>query len=113
MKGPQTLAAVFMSAVICFLSMPSACGQSGTENPATRQETKWTAEDMIAAESAEQFVISPDGQWVVWVKSVPDSDKDEVVSNLYLSSLREKQEIQLTRGPNTDERAQSTKRGSW
>jgi dipeptidyl aminopeptidase/acylaminoacyl peptidase len=71
---------------------------------AARKEAKWTPEDMVAAERAGQFRISPDSQWVVWVKFVPDTDKDEMVSNLYLSSLTEKKETQLTRGPNKDER---------
>jgi dipeptidyl aminopeptidase/acylaminoacyl peptidase len=102
MKGQRILRALLVSASISFLSIPSRAGQSETENPATRQETKWTVEDVIAPEDAEQFRISPDCQWVVWVKHVPDTDKDEMVSNLYLSSLREKKEIQLTRGPNND-----------
>jgi dipeptidyl aminopeptidase/acylaminoacyl peptidase len=57
---------------------------------------------MIASEDAGQFRISPDSRWAVWVKSVPDADKDEMVSNIYLSSLSEKKEVQLTRGPNKD-----------
>lgn len=66
------------------------------------KETEWTVEDVIAPERAEQFRISPDNRWAVWVKDLPDADKDEMVSNLYLSSLTEKKEIQLTRGPNKD-----------
>ncbi|MFB3920994.1 MAG: prolyl oligopeptidase family serine peptidase [Terriglobia bacterium] len=66
------------------------------------KESAWTAEDVIAPESATDFRISPDSRWVVCVKHVPDSDKDEMVSNLFLSSLTEKLEIQLTRGPNKD-----------
>ena len=68
----------------------------------TGKETEWTTEDVIAPERAEQFRISPDSKWVVWVKHLPDADKDEMVSNLVLSSLTEKQEIQLTRGPQKD-----------
>jgi len=103
MKGQQRLAALLVSTCISSLFIPSLCSQSGApaEDPAT--ETKWTVDDMIAPESAAQFQISPDGQWAVWVKSVPDPDKDEMVSNLYLSRLREKREIQLTRGPSTDD----------
>jgi dipeptidyl aminopeptidase/acylaminoacyl peptidase len=78
-------------------SMPPPGGAAGAA-----KDTQWSVEDMIAPERAEQFHISPDSQWVVWVKAFPDADKDEMVSNLYLSSLTEKQEIQLTRGPNRD-----------
>ena len=53
---------------------------------------------MIFTDSASGFRISPDGKWIVWVKGTGDKDKDVRVSNLYLSSLTEKKEIQLTRG---------------
>jgi dipeptidyl aminopeptidase/acylaminoacyl peptidase len=82
---------------------PSNQRETTTPTSATDKETKWTAEDMIAAERAEQFRISPDGKWAVWVKVYPDADKDEMVSNLLLTSLVEKQEIQLTRGSNKDD----------
>jgi dipeptidyl aminopeptidase/acylaminoacyl peptidase len=39
----------------------------------------------------------------VWVKDYPDADKDAMVASLFKSSLTEKQEIQLTRGPNQDD----------
>jgi dipeptidyl aminopeptidase/acylaminoacyl peptidase len=44
------------------------------------------------------YQISPDGRWAVWVKSVADKDKDGRTSNLILSSLTQKREIELTRG---------------
>jgi dipeptidyl aminopeptidase/acylaminoacyl peptidase len=61
----------------------------------------WKAEDIIFQETAAEFRISPDGKWAVWVKNTGDKEKDERVSNLYLSSLTEKKEIELTRGTNT------------
>ncbi|MCJ7503908.1 MAG: hypothetical protein MUP80_12730, partial [Acidobacteriia bacterium] len=91
--------------VILSFGVPPTFGQSVTPPggaAGAAKDTPWSVEDMIAPERAEQFRISPDSQWVVWVKQVPDADKDEMVSNLYLSSLTEKQEIQLTRGPNKD-----------
>jgi dipeptidyl aminopeptidase/acylaminoacyl peptidase len=66
----------------------------------TAVKTPWTVEDMIARETADDFRISPDGKWAVWVKHAPDAAKDEIVSNLFLTSLAEKQEVQLTRGAN-------------
>jgi dipeptidyl aminopeptidase/acylaminoacyl peptidase len=58
----------------------------------------WTADDIVMAEQASGFQISPDNRLVIWVKSVPDKEKDGSVSNLILSSLTEEKEIQLTRG---------------
>jgi dipeptidyl aminopeptidase/acylaminoacyl peptidase len=49
-------------------------------------------------ELAGSFQISPDGRWAVWVKNVADKEKNGRVTNLILSSLTEKREIELTRG---------------
>jgi dipeptidyl aminopeptidase/acylaminoacyl peptidase len=64
----------------------------------------WKAEDVIYAESAGQYRISPDGKWLVWVKSAGDKEKDARYSNLFLSSLAESREIQLTRGVDNNNR---------
>ena len=69
--------------------------------PAAAKNYPWKAEDVIFQETASEFRISLDGKWAVWVKSTGDKEKDERVSNLYLSSLTEKKEIELTRGTNT------------
>jgi dipeptidyl aminopeptidase/acylaminoacyl peptidase len=58
----------------------------------------WTAEDIVFQEYAGQFQISHNTEWVVWVKSVGDQEKDATVSRLFLSSLTDDREIQLTRG---------------
>ena len=62
------------------------------------EEAKWTVDDILLAESAGQFEISPDGTRAVWAKTRMDKKKGTRVSNLFLSSLREEKEIQLTRG---------------
>ena len=59
---------------------------------------KWTVEDVLKQESAGSFDISPDGKWVVWVKTRPDKKQDRRVGDLYLTSLVENTQIQLTRG---------------
>lgn len=84
------------------LTAQTGAAQTASPASATGKDSEWTVEDIIAPEQAEQFRISPDSRWVVWVKHLPDADKDEMVSNLFLSSLTEKQEIQLTRGPQKD-----------
>ena len=92
---------ILMVAVIVGVA-GAAAAQTVAPVAVTGKETEWTAEDAIAPERAEQFRISPDSRWVVWVKDLPDADKDEMVSNIFLSSLTEKKEVQLTRGPNKD-----------
>jgi dipeptidyl aminopeptidase/acylaminoacyl peptidase/formylglycine-generating enzyme required for sulfatase activity len=72
---------------------------SADEKPnETAKKSPWKADDVVFTESAAQFRISPDSKWALWVKTTADKEKDGRVSNLYLSSLTEKKEIQLTRG---------------
>jgi len=87
-----TIAAVFV--------MMGGIALAGDDNKpaALAKKTPWKPEDFVYTEGAGQFRISPDGKWTVWVKSVTDKEKDGRISNLYLSSLTEKKEIQLTRG---------------
>ena len=69
-----------------------------TKPDANAKKTPWKPEDMVFIENAGEFRISPDSKWALWVKSTADKEKDVRVSNLYLSSLTEKKEVQLTRG---------------
>ncbi|HKS81425.1 MAG TPA: prolyl oligopeptidase family serine peptidase [Candidatus Acidoferrales bacterium] len=88
-----------LSALGCAVAVAHA-QEAGTnhDKSAPAKKSEWKPEDIVYAETAGQFRISPDGQWAVWVKSTADKEKDLRVSNLYLSSLTEKKEIQLTRG---------------
>src|SRR5262249_29701521 len=43
--------------------------------------------------------LSPDGKCAVWVKSIPDKDKNEHVGHLFRAGLAGGREVQLTRGP--------------
>ena len=70
--------------------------ESSSKEP--KRTEPWKPEDFVYGETAAQFRVSPDGKWVVWVKSTADKDKDARVSNLFLSSMTDKTEIQLTRG---------------
>jgi len=65
--------------------------------PAAKKEP-WKPDDFIYSEAVMDYRLSPDAKSLVWVKSVGDKDKDARVSNLFLSSLTETREIQLTRG---------------
>jgi dipeptidyl aminopeptidase/acylaminoacyl peptidase len=69
---------------------------SGDKAPQS-SKAPWTTDDVVMAEQASGFQISPDNQWAVWVKSTPDKEGDKVVSNLILSSLIDGKEVQLTR----------------
>ena len=62
----------------------------------------WTIDDVLKIESAGSFDISPCGKWVVWVKSRPDEKENKKVGDIYLTSLFDSAQIQLTRGKFND-----------
>jgi len=81
----------------CFSILPFVAHADDAKAP-TKIE-KWKAEDIIYAETPQQMRISPDAQWLVWVKSTGDKEKDARVSNLFLSSLTVPDKtLALTRG---------------
>jgi dipeptidyl aminopeptidase/acylaminoacyl peptidase len=93
---------VFLTLVVLLVAQTLPGQDTSNAKPqepsATAKKYPWKAEDVIFQQAASEFRISPDGKWAVWVKSTGDKEKDERVSNLYLSSLTEKKEIELTRG---------------
>jgi Tol biopolymer transport system component len=101
----------FVLVAICcgFANMPRAA----EESKAPAKTSPWKAEDVVFAENVRQFRISADGQWVAWIKTQGDKEKDAVVSNLYLSSLSSDQEIQLTRGTDTVSSFNWSPDGKW
>jgi dipeptidyl aminopeptidase/acylaminoacyl peptidase/formylglycine-generating enzyme required for sulfatase activity len=101
----------FVLVALCsgFANMPHAAEESKT--PA--KTSPWKPEDVVFAETTRQFRISPDGQWVAWIKAQGDKEKDAVVSNLYLSSLSSDAEIQLTRGTDTVSSFNWSPDGKW
>src|SRR5580704_17853331 len=100
MKRRKTVVAgIFLAAVCAAAAMirPAEAVKADDAKAAARVEP-WKAEDEIFQEYPGQLRISPDGKWLVWVKSTADKEKDARASNLYLSSLTENKEIELTRG---------------
>jgi len=98
------LAGFLASAALQHLRIVNAAPAEDAK-PAAKIEP-WKPEDIIYAETAQQARISPDAQWLVWVKSTGDKDKDARVSNLILSSLTENKEIPLTRGSDSNGQAE-------
>lgn len=88
--------------LICFLCV-SAIGQTNKkEDP-----SKWTPEDIINRESIGSVSISPNNNMVVWTKRKPVKEKDQFISDIYLTRLDLKKDddfrtIQLTNGDDND-----------
>ncbi len=98
-RREKLMAGIFVASVCAVVAFvrPEGVVQADDAKPATKTEP-WKPEDEIFQEYAAQLRISPDGKWLVWVKSTADKEKDARVSNLFLSSLTGNQEIELTRG---------------
>jgi len=76
----------------------ASADQKDSKSAEPAKKSPWTPEDVVYQEDASQFEISPGGKSAVWVKATADKDKDERVSNLYISNLSDGKQIQLTRG---------------
>jgi dipeptidyl aminopeptidase/acylaminoacyl peptidase len=68
---------------------------------------QWTPDDVVNAESATSFDLSPDGKTAVWAKRTAHKEKDAFVSKLFLTRLDQREAgkpvtIQLTRGDDAD-----------
>ena len=100
---------VLLAAILVLSSSLFATDE--TKSPSKSEP--WKPEDIIYNESVSDFHISPDAHWLVWTKSEGDKDKDARVSNLYLSSLKEQREIQLTRGADNNRLPRWSPDGEW
>ena len=69
----------------------------------TKKDSKaWTVDDVLNIETAGSFGISPCGKWVVWAKSRPDKKENKKVGDIYLTSLVDSVQVQLTRAKFND-----------
>jgi dipeptidyl aminopeptidase/acylaminoacyl peptidase len=111
MKTPRTpvplnhlaLLAILLSffAMVGASTLRAAADDKKDAKPSTfakKSNSPWTPEDSVYQQDASQFEISPDAKSAVWVKGTADKDKDERVSNLFISNLSDGKEVQLTRG---------------
>ncbi len=94
----RSLVALFVSAVLSASAVFARAEKQASTAASQSQESRWTVDDILMAEQVSGLEISPDSRWAVWVKNVADKEKNGRVSNLILSSLTEKKEIDLTRG---------------
>ncbi|HET8966937.1 MAG TPA: prolyl oligopeptidase family serine peptidase [Candidatus Acidoferrum sp.] len=99
MRRSALTVCVFLAVLFFVILSVPLYSRADEKTPSGDKKDPWKPEDIIYGETAApQTRISPDGKWLVWVKSTGDKEKDARVSNLILSSLTENKEIQLTRG---------------
>ncbi|UCH84692.1 MAG: PD40 domain-containing protein, partial [Candidatus Latescibacterota bacterium] len=83
----------FLTTIICFVIAVITYGSP----TAAQAPNPLTVDEVIYMESAREFDISSDGQWVVWVKSTPDKKDSKFKRNIFLSSTRDTITLQITR----------------
>ncbi len=88
---------IILTVALAVIAAPTATAQDTLKSDDSKI-TPWTPDDILLAERAGQWEVSPDGQKAVWVKSRLDKEKNGSFSNLYLTDLKTKKEVQLTRG---------------
>jgi len=86
------LTALLAAAALAAVPPDPVSGSAG------RPGAAWTIEDVLLAETASGWEISPDGKRAVWTRSRMDKDKNGRIANLFLTDLATGKEIQLTRG---------------
>ena len=89
MKGSASPFQLALAGLL-LLAVPAAC----------RAAERWSVDDLIAFESVADLAVSPvDPRVVVWVKSAPDKEKNELVLHLFRGGPENgTQSVQLTRG---------------
>lgn len=88
---------LFVAVALAIFLAPRIFSLAHEAKPAPKTSS-WKPEDVVYAERIGGFRISPNAHWVAWVKAEGNKDKDKTIANLFLSSLTEDREIQLTRG---------------
>jgi dipeptidyl aminopeptidase/acylaminoacyl peptidase len=83
------------------------------ESKPAAKTAPWKPEDVIFAETIDSFSLSPDARAIAWVKGEGAKEKDERVSNLFLTSLTEERTTQLTRGTATVSQPEWSPDGEW
>jgi len=58
----------------------------------------WTIDDLLTAETAGAFAISPDGRFVVWTKSEMDTEAGRRYANLWITRTADGEAWALTHG---------------
>ncbi len=76
---------IFATAVA--LSLPGGRLSAADESKTPAKTSPWKPEDVVYAETINDFSLSPDAHSVVWIRGEGDKEKDERVSNLFLTSL--------------------------
>jgi dipeptidyl aminopeptidase/acylaminoacyl peptidase len=85
------IAAITALLLTSILAIPGICENESAQKPLS-------VDDVVDLESAGSFNISPNEDWIAWIKTISDKGKNMKVGNLFLTSLADTVTLQLTRG---------------
>ncbi len=60
-----------------------AASDSAKTSPDAKEKPIWRVDDLLAAEWASDWKISPDCAWAIWVKTAPENNRNEYVASMY------------------------------
>jgi dipeptidyl aminopeptidase/acylaminoacyl peptidase len=102
----------FLSVVLVIILTPASLLLADEAKPPAKT-SPWKPEDIVYAETINDFSLSPDGRFLLWIKGEGDKEKDERVANLFLTGLTEDRTVQLTRGNNSVSLPQWSPDNEW
>lgn len=95
------------------LLVPSVRPTFATSLQSRPQEDGWTVDRILGMDALGEAVLSPDGQWIAYVVTRRDLERNVNDSDIWLVSTEGGEPIQLTRGPRGDASPQWAPDGSW
>jgi dipeptidyl aminopeptidase/acylaminoacyl peptidase len=86
-------------------------------SPATAQTSTTkraiSPSDVYRLQSISSLQVSPDGEWIAYVLSAPDSSKDKRNSDIWMISRDGKQSVQLTNSPDGESQSRFSPDGKY
>ncbi|MCI0434902.1 MAG: prolyl oligopeptidase family serine peptidase [Gemmatimonadetes bacterium] len=83
----------FLAPVLIAFHAASLSAQAGSG-----RSDRWTIDDLLTAETAGSYAISPNGRFVVWTKSEMDEEKGRRYSNLWITRTADGEAWAMTHG---------------
>ena len=89
-----------VAALILVTSLYATLLPAAEPAPSAVASRRWTVDDVVEAESARDWAVSPDGSRAVWVKSTVGKVEgvEKRVARLWMTRLADGTSVQLTRG---------------
>lgn len=100
MRARPAVAAALLSLLAAGAALAAPATPAASRSAFPGASSPWTVDDLVGAERAEGWTVSPDGRLVAWAQSEVEEVEDEEkrVSNLWLRRIETRESAPLTRG---------------